>query len=125
MRSATPHIGVERSVGPKTVVLSFPRVEVECLLALAERARGGADAVEGMNFLSPHIKGPRHGRRLQLTNTLLESGDAAQSFLHGLAAARLQAPQLFVLRAQRPDLVVVLHRGPGTIAAHVEPPSAG
>ena len=57
MRSATPHIGVERSVGPKTVVLSFPRVEVECLLALAERARGGADAVEGMNFLSPHIKG--------------------------------------------------------------------
>ena len=51
MRSTTPHIGAEPSVGPKTVVVGFPRVVVECLLALTERARGGAAAVEGMNFL--------------------------------------------------------------------------
>ena len=50
MRSTTPHIGAEPSVGPKTVVVGFPRVVVECLLALTERARGGAAAVEGMNF---------------------------------------------------------------------------
>ena len=48
MRSTTPHIGAEPSVGPKTVVVGFPRVVVECLLALTERARGGAAAVEGM-----------------------------------------------------------------------------
>ena len=49
MRSTTPHIyiGAEPSVGPKTVVVGFPRVVVECLLALTERARGGAAAVEG------------------------------------------------------------------------------
>ena len=51
MRSTTPHIGAEPSVGPKTVVVGFPRVVVECLLALTERARRGAAAVEGMNFL--------------------------------------------------------------------------
>ena len=51
MRSTTPHIGAEPSVGPKTVVVGFPRVVIECLLALTERARGGAAAVEGMNFL--------------------------------------------------------------------------
>ena len=50
MRSTTPHIGAEPSVGPKTVVVGFPRVVVECLLALTERARGGAAAVEGMNY---------------------------------------------------------------------------
>ena len=38
MRSTTPHIGAEPSVGPKTVVVGFPRVVVECLLALTERA---------------------------------------------------------------------------------------
>ena len=51
MRSTTPHIGAEPSVGPKTVVVGFPRVVVECLLALTERARGGAAAVEGINFV--------------------------------------------------------------------------
>ena len=40
MGSATPHSGVESCVGPKTVVMGFPRIVVECLLALAERARG-------------------------------------------------------------------------------------
>ena len=34
--------GVEPSVGPKTVVVGFPRVVVECLLALAELASGEA-----------------------------------------------------------------------------------
>ena len=43
--------GAEPSVGPKTVVVGFPRVVVECLLALTERARGGAAAVEGINFV--------------------------------------------------------------------------
>ena len=51
MRGTTPHIGAEPSVGPKTVVVGFPRVVVECLLALTERARGGAAAVEGINFV--------------------------------------------------------------------------
>ena len=45
---ATPHGGVEPSVGPKTVVVGFPRVVVVCLLALAELARRKAAAVEGM-----------------------------------------------------------------------------
>ena len=36
-------------MGPKTVVVGFPRVVVECLLALAELASGGVAAVEGMN----------------------------------------------------------------------------
>ena len=51
MGGATPHGGVEPSVGPKTVVVGFPRVVVECLLALTERARGGAAAVEGINYI--------------------------------------------------------------------------
>ena len=51
MRGTTPHIGAEPSVGPKTVVVGFPRVVVECLLALTERARGGAAAVEGTVYL--------------------------------------------------------------------------
>ena len=34
---------------PKTVVVGFTRVEVECLLALAELARREAAAVERMN----------------------------------------------------------------------------
>jgi hypothetical protein len=33
---------------PKTIVMGYPRVETECLLVLAEHARGGA-AVEGVN----------------------------------------------------------------------------
>ena len=37
MGGATPHGGVEPSVGPKTVVVGFPRVVVVCLLALAAR----------------------------------------------------------------------------------------
>ena len=49
MGGATPHGGVEPSVGPKTVVVGFPRVVVEGLLALAELARGQAATVEGMN----------------------------------------------------------------------------
>ena len=49
MGRATPHGGVEPSVGPKTVVVGFPRVVVECLLALAELARRKAAAVERMN----------------------------------------------------------------------------
>ena len=51
MRSTTPHIGAEPSVGPKTVVVGFPRVVVECLLALTERARGGAAAVEDIQSI--------------------------------------------------------------------------
>ena len=50
MGGATPHGGVEPSVGPKTVVVGFPRVVVVCLLALAELARRKAAAVEGMNL---------------------------------------------------------------------------
>ena len=42
MRVATPHIGVEPCAGPKTDVMGFPRVVVECLLALAQRTRGRA-----------------------------------------------------------------------------------
>ena len=51
MGGATPHGGVEPSVGPKTVVVGFPRVVVVCLLALAELARRKAAAVEGMNCI--------------------------------------------------------------------------
>ncbi len=36
MRSTTPHIGAEPSVGPKTVVVGFPRVVVECLTCIIE-----------------------------------------------------------------------------------------
>ena len=50
MGGATPHGGVEPGVGPKTVVMGFPRVVVVCLLALAELARRKAAAVEGMNL---------------------------------------------------------------------------
>ena len=50
MGGATPHGGVEPGVGPKTVVVGFPRVVVVCLLALAELARRKAAAVEGMNL---------------------------------------------------------------------------
>ena len=42
MRVATPHIGVEPCAGAKTDVMGFPRVVVECLLALAQRTRGRA-----------------------------------------------------------------------------------
>ena len=49
MGGATPHGGVEPGVGPKTVVVGFPRVVVVCLLALAELARRKAAAVERMN----------------------------------------------------------------------------
>ena len=40
MRVATPHIGVEPCAGAKTDVMGFPRVVVECLLALAQHTRG-------------------------------------------------------------------------------------
>ena len=56
MRGTTPHIGAEPSVGPKTVVVGFPRVVVECLLALAELASGGVAAVEGMNVYKVALK---------------------------------------------------------------------
>ena len=36
-------------MGPKTVVMGFPRVVVECLLALAQRTRGWT-AVETVNL---------------------------------------------------------------------------
>ena len=49
MSRATPHRGVEPGVRPKTVVMGFTRVVVECLLALAELASGETTAVEGMN----------------------------------------------------------------------------
>ena len=42
MRVAAPHIGVEPCAGAKTDVMGFPRVVVECLLALAQRTRGRA-----------------------------------------------------------------------------------
>ena len=47
--STSMTLRVEPSVRPKTVVVGFPRVVVECLLALAELASGEAAAVEGMN----------------------------------------------------------------------------
>ena len=40
MRVATPYLGVEPCAGPKTDVMGFPRVVVECLLALAQHTRG-------------------------------------------------------------------------------------
>ena len=40
MRVAAPHIGVEPCAGAKTDVMGFPRVVVECLLALAQHTRG-------------------------------------------------------------------------------------
>ena len=39
MRVAAPHIGVEPCAGTKTDVMGFPRVVVECLLALAQHTR--------------------------------------------------------------------------------------
>ena len=36
MRGATAHTGVEPCVGPKTVVMGFPRVMIIGLLALAK-----------------------------------------------------------------------------------------
>jgi hypothetical protein len=49
MRVATPHIGVEPCAGTKTDAMGFPRVVVECLLALAQHARGWT-AIEIVNF---------------------------------------------------------------------------
>ena len=49
MRGATPHIGVEPCAGPKTDVVGFPRVVVECLLALAQHTRGRT-AIEIVNL---------------------------------------------------------------------------
>ena len=48
MRGATAHTGVEPCVGPKTVVMSFPRVMIISLLALAKYA-GGFAAMEGVD----------------------------------------------------------------------------
>ena len=53
MRGATPHIGVEPCAGPKTDVVGFPRVVVECLLALAQHTRRWT-AIESVN---PHEVG--------------------------------------------------------------------
>ena len=36
MRGATPHSGVEPCVGPKTIVMSFPRVVVEWLAGIMQ-----------------------------------------------------------------------------------------
>ena len=36
---ATPHTGVEPCVGPKTIVVGFPRIVIIRLLALAKTAR--------------------------------------------------------------------------------------
>ena len=65
MRSTTPHIGAEPSVGvgPKTVVVGYPRVVVECLLAMTERTRGEAAAVEGMNIFWWHLRRGKFGDR--------------------------------------------------------------
>ena len=49
MRGATPHIGVEPCAGPKTDVVGFPRVVVECLLALAQHTRRWT-AIESVNL---------------------------------------------------------------------------
>ena len=49
MRVATPHIGVEPCAGPKTDVMGFPHVVVECLLALAQHTRGWT-AIEIVNL---------------------------------------------------------------------------
>ena len=48
MRGATAHTGVEPCVGPKTIVMSFPRVIVIRLLALAKFASRFA-ATEGVD----------------------------------------------------------------------------
>ena len=49
MRVAAPHIGVEPCAGAKTDVMGFPRVVVECLLALAQHTRGRT-AIEIVNL---------------------------------------------------------------------------
>ena len=49
MRVAAPHIGVEPCAGAKTDVMGFPRVVVECLLALAQHTRGWT-AIESVNL---------------------------------------------------------------------------
>ena len=49
MRVAAPHIGVEPCAGAKTDVMGFPRVVVECLLALAQHTRGRT-AIEIVNY---------------------------------------------------------------------------
>ena len=51
MRAAAPHIGVEPlpCAGTKTDVMGFPRVVVECLLALAQHTRGRT-AIEIVNL---------------------------------------------------------------------------
>ena len=49
MRVAAPHIGVEPCAGTKTDVMGFPRVVVECLLALAQHTRGWT-AIEIVNL---------------------------------------------------------------------------
>ena len=53
MRSTTPHIGAEPSVGPKTVVVGFPRVVVEGMNFLQV---GEAKASEAPRAL--HANGP-------------------------------------------------------------------
>ena len=59
MRVAAPHIGVEPCAGAKTDVMGFPRVVVECLLALAKHTRGWT-AIEVVNM---HEVGKGEGER--------------------------------------------------------------
>ena len=51
MRVAAPHIGVEPCAGTKTDVMGFPRVVVECLLALAQHTRGRTAIERGVTVL--------------------------------------------------------------------------
>ena len=53
LKGATAHTGVEPCVGPKTIVMSFPRVIVIGLLALAKTASRFA-ATEGVD-VQPYI----------------------------------------------------------------------
>ena len=61
MRVATPHIGIEPCAGPKTDVMGFPHVVVECLLALAQHTSGyGYSTVAVMVVQYPGIPGFRY-----------------------------------------------------------------
>ena len=65
MRVAAPHIGVEPCAGAKTDVMGFPRVVVECLLALAQHTRGRT-IIEVLPFWIPPT--PREIRTNKQTN---------------------------------------------------------
>ena len=55
MRAAAPHIGVEPCAGTKTDVMGFPRVVVECLLALAAKYANVAGCLLRMVF-NPEVQ---------------------------------------------------------------------